>query len=92
MRMFSNFLTWCNSLDVEPMLQAIQWQSVVYKNKKIEMLKDGITLPGLAVFWLFGKSTLLGVRNGKAPICTQGAELYREVCTHLPISLVNENN
>ena len=35
------------------MLQAIQRQSVVYENKGIDMLKDGITLPSLAVLWLF---------------------------------------
>ena len=74
------------------MLQAIQWQSVVYKNKGIDMLKDGITLPGLGVLWLFGESTLSGVRREKAPVCTQRAELCREVCTHLLISLVDEGS
>ena len=56
------------------------------------MLKDGITLPGLAVLWLFGESMLSGVRQEKAPVCTQEVELYGEVHAHLPISLVDESN
>ena len=67
MHTFANFLAWYNKLDVEPMLQAIQRQSVVYEDKGIDMLKDGMTLPGLAVLWLFGEFTLSGVRRGKAP-------------------------
>ena len=35
---------------------------------------------------------LSGVRRGRAPVCTQGAELYRNVRAHLPINLVNEGN
>ena len=49
-------------------------------------------LSGLAVLWLFGESTLSGVRQGKAPVCMQGVELYREVRAHLPISLADEGN
>ena len=56
------------------------------------MLKDGITLPGLAVLWLFGESSLSGVRRGKAPVCTQRVELYRKVRAHLPIILVDKGN
>ena len=59
---FTDFLVWYNNLEVEPMLQAIQRQSVVYENKEIDMLKVGITLPGLAVRYLFGESMLSGVR------------------------------
>ena len=51
LRNFADFLAWYNNLDVEPMLQAIQQQSVIYENKGIDVLKDGITLPGLAVLW-----------------------------------------
>ena len=49
MRTFADILAWYNNLDVEPMLQAIQQQSVVYENKGIDMPKDGITLPILVV-------------------------------------------
>ena len=63
MHTFADFFTWYNNLDVEPMLQAIQRQSVVYENKRIDMLKDGITLSGLAVLWLFGESTLSHTRQ-----------------------------
>ena len=75
------------------MTQAIQRQSVVCENKGIDMLRDGIILPGLAVLGSFGESTLPGVRRGRAPVYTQGVvELYREVCAHLPINLVSEDN
>ena len=74
MHTFADFLAWYNKLDVEPMLQAIQRQSVVYEDKGIDMLKDGMTLPGLAVLWLFGEFKLSGRRRGRAPVCTQGVE------------------
>ena len=83
MHTFANFLARYNHLDVELILQAIQRQLVVYEN----ILKDGTTLSGLAVLWLFGESKLSGVRRGRAPVCTQGVELYREVRAHLPIRL-----
>ena len=35
-----------NNLDMKPMLETIQRQSVIYENKRIDMLKDEITLPG----------------------------------------------
>ena len=79
MHTFADFLAWCNNLDMEPMLQAIQGQSIIYKNKEIDMLKDKITLSGLAVLWLFGESTLSDMRRGIALVCTQGVKLYREV-------------
>ena len=92
MHTFADFLALYNNLDVKPMLQAIQRQSVVYENKGINMLKDGITLPSLAVLWLFGESTLSSVRRRRAPVCMRGVELYREVRVRLPVSLVNEGN
>lgn len=89
MRTFADFsrgtTTW-------PMLCAIQRQSLVYASKGIDMLKDGTMLPGLAVLWLFGESTLSEVRRGVAPVRTGGVNLYREVRAHLPVSLVGQSN
>ena len=53
MRTFADFLVWYNNLDVKPMLEALEKQSEVYKQKGIDMLKDAISLPGLAVLWKF---------------------------------------
>ena len=47
------FLIWYNNLDVEPFCQAIAKQSQIYRVKGIDMLKDAISLPGLAVKWKF---------------------------------------
>ena len=48
-----DLLIWYNNLDVEPFLMALEKQSEIYKQKNIDMLKEGISLPGLAVVWLF---------------------------------------
>jgi hypothetical protein len=48
-----DLLVWYNNLDVKPFLEALEKQSAIYKEKGIDMLKDGISLPGLAVIWLF---------------------------------------
>ena len=53
MRTFKDFLVWYNNLDVEPMLEALKKQSEVYEEKGIDMLKEAISLPGLAVLWKF---------------------------------------
>ena len=58
----------------------------------MDMLKDGTMLPGLAVLWLFGESTLSEVRRGVAPVRTGGVNLYREVRAHLPVSLVGQKS
>jgi G:T-mismatch repair DNA endonuclease (very short patch repair protein) len=56
MKTFEDFLVWYNNLDVEPMLEAIHRQSDVYWKMEIDMFKDAMSLPGLAVFWLFAIS------------------------------------
>lgn len=48
-----DFLIWYNNLDVTPFLEAIQKQSDIYRERGIDMLKDAISLPGLAIEWLF---------------------------------------
>ena len=48
-----DFLIWYNNLDVKPMLEAVAKQCAIYEVKGIDMLKDAISLPGLAVRWLF---------------------------------------
>ena len=53
MSSFRDFLRWYNNLDVRPFLEAIDKQSSVYRDKGIDMLKSAISLPGLAIRWLF---------------------------------------
>lgn len=56
MKTFRDFLVWYNNLDVEPFLEAIAKQTSVYRQNGIDMLKEAISLPGLAVNWLFKHS------------------------------------
>ena len=53
MTTFRDFVKWYNDLDVAPFVQAIETQSAVYREKGIDMLKSAVSLPGLAVHWLF---------------------------------------
>ena len=48
-----DFLVWYNNLDVEPFVQAVEKQKAVYRQRGIDMLKEAISLPGLAVRWMF---------------------------------------
>lgn len=53
MKSVKDLLIWYNNLDVAPFLEAIENQSSVYKDRGIDMLKEALSLPGLAVVWLF---------------------------------------
>ena len=53
METFEDFLVWYNCLDVKPFLEAIEKQSAFYKERHIDMLKDGISVPGLTMKYLF---------------------------------------
>ena len=53
MKTVEDFLIWYNNGDVEPFVKAIERQRTVYKDKGIDMLKEAISLPGLAVRWMF---------------------------------------
>ena len=53
MNTVEDFLIWYNNGDVEPFVKAIERQRTMYKDKGIDMLKEAISLPGLAVRWMF---------------------------------------
>lgn len=53
MTTFRDFLVWYNNLDVVPFIEALGKQCAIFREKKIDMLKSAISLPGLAVRWLF---------------------------------------
>ena len=81
-----DFLIWYNNLDVKPMLEAVAKQCAIYEAKGIDMLKDAISLPGLAVRWLFASIPLQPV-----PVEFDSSALYREVRRLLPVMLLTEN-
>ena len=53
MQTFRDFLVWYNNRDVVPFLEALKKQSAFYKERGIDMLKDGISVPGLCLKYLF---------------------------------------
>ena len=77
MRVFEDFLVWYNNLDVQPMLEALENQSSVYARKGIDMLKDAVSLPGLAVLWKFKHA--VPTNNGLRLPAKADATLYEKV-------------
>ena len=53
MKTMTDFLRWYNNLDVKPFLEAIEKQIEIYKSKDIDMFKDHVSIPGVAVKWKF---------------------------------------
>jgi hypothetical protein len=53
MKTMKEFLTWYNNKDVEPMLEAIDKMFQFNQNRRIDMFKDGISVPGLVLKYMF---------------------------------------
>ena len=47
------FLVWYNNKEVVPMLEALEKMFQFYKNRHIDMFKDGISVPGLTLKYMF---------------------------------------
>ncbi len=52
MKMFKDFLEWYNNLDVLPFIEAVEKIKTFYKAKKLDLFKDGESLPGLVLKYL----------------------------------------
>ncbi len=50
-----DFLVWYNYLDVGPFVEAVEKMKRFWRNRKIDMLKDGISVPGLTMKYLFSQ-------------------------------------
>ena len=61
MKTMKDFLTWYNNLDVTPFLEALQKMVDFWKSKQIDMLKDAVSLPGLAMEFEMGFLKAQGV-------------------------------
>ena len=48
-----DYLVWYNNRDVTPFLDAIVKQAAFYHNRHIDIFKDGISVPGLALSYMF---------------------------------------
>jgi hypothetical protein len=53
MKTFKDFLEWYNNLDVLPFIEAVEKMKTFYKNKKLDLFKDGVSLPGLVLKAIF---------------------------------------
>ncbi len=53
MESFREFLVWYNNLDVVPFLEAIEKISAFWKEGNIDIFKDGVSVPGLTMKYLF---------------------------------------
>ena len=61
-----DYLIWYNNRDVTPFLEAISKQFTFYCDRGIDMFKDGISVPGLSLLYLFNnlpKDTFFTVFN-----------------------------
>ena len=53
MKTTREFLIWYNNLDVQPFCEALQKMCAFWKYKKIDMLRQGISNPGVTLMYLF---------------------------------------
>ena len=55
MKSMRDFLVWYNNRDVVPFLEAIDKQFAFYKQQNIDIFKDGVSVPGLTLLYLFNE-------------------------------------
>ena len=53
MRTFQEFLIWYNNLDVQPFCDALEKMCAFWRAKNIDMLRHGISIPGITLIYLF---------------------------------------
>ena len=53
MQSFREFLSWYNNLDVQPFVAAVEKMLQFWKDRDIDMFKDGVSVPGLTMKYLF---------------------------------------
>ena len=53
MKTMRDFLVWYNNLDVEPFVEGLGKMADFYKERHIDAFKDGISVPGLTMKYLF---------------------------------------
>ena len=55
---FKDFLVWYNNLDVVPFLEVVEKMSQFWQERKIDMFKAGVSVPGLTLKYLFSYLSL----------------------------------
>ena len=81
MKTLRDYLIYYNNLDVLPFLEAIEKQHAIYRERGLDMFKDGVSAPGLATKWLFKESD---TNSFSIPLITkQNADLHRTIRNNL---------
>ena len=81
MKSLRDYLIYYNNLDVLPFLEAIEKQHAIYRERGIDMFKDGVSVPGLATKWLFKESD---TNLFSIPLITQqNADLHKTIRDNL---------
>ena len=55
MQTFRDYLVWYNNLDAEPFVEAIEKMFQFYQPRGLDLFKDGISVPGLVMKYLFSR-------------------------------------
>ena len=56
MKTMRDYLVCYNNLDVKPFVEAVEKMAQTYKDKGVDLFKDGISVPGLTLKYLFNIS------------------------------------
>ena len=95
MRTVKDLLVWYNNLDVEPFLEALQKQYDIYASRNIDMGRQAISLPGLAVLWM---ESVVGPRPSMRrdfqphPLNEQYKSVKDAVVRSMRVQLIDEDN
>ena len=73
MSTFKDFLVWYNNLDVVPFLEAVEKMSQFWQERKIDMFKDGVSVLGLTLKYLF---SYLAPQTYFSPCDKANSDLY----------------
>ena len=55
MKTLREYLVWYNNRDVTPFLEAIDKQFAFYRDRDLDIFKDGINVPGMSLLYLFNR-------------------------------------
>ena len=98
MKSVRDLLIWYNNLDVEPFLEALQKQYAIYASRGIDMGRQAISLPGLAVLWM---ESVVGTRPSNretfavSPVGNDKdkyTDFYQSIVNSLRVQLIDEDN
>ena len=71
MTSFRDFLVWYDNLDLVPFLEAVDKMSAFWKERNIDIFKDGVSVPGLTMRYLFSNvDCYFSLFNNKIAIFT----------------------